>query len=64
MAIEKGFSKISEEGLGGGGGRLFEGGSFFETMAFGCVLISGSALNRAWMLIQGNTVRYLLNVKV
>lgn len=62
MAIEKGFSKISEEGLGGG--RLFEGGSFFETMAFGCVLISGSALNRAWMLIQGNTVRYLLNVKV
>lgn len=63
MAIEKGFSKISEEGLGGGG-RLFEGGSFFETMAFGCVLISGSALNRAWMLIQGNTVRYLLNVKV
>lgn len=63
MAIEKGFSKISEEGLGGGE-RLFEGGSFFETMAFGCVLISGSALNRAWMLIQGNTVRYFLNVKV
>lgn len=38
MAIEKGFSKISEEGLGG---RLFEGGAFLKRWPLGACLFEG-----------------------
>lgn len=41
MAIEKGFSKISEEGLGGGGGGYSRGEAFLKRWPLGACLFQG-----------------------